>query len=553
MIKTSHALVALALVLVPSLANPQDRLARPTLDEAIAMATRENPTLRAKTREVQATRANEITAALRPNPSASYSADQLAGRTAEPQHIITLGQLIETGGKRLRRIESAQAATRVTAHELADVRRQVVFQVQKAFTDVLVAEATRALAAENLKTLDEVERIQRVRAEKGDISQLELVRLQIQRFAFERDAGDARQAIDAAKIALRAAVGPDAVAEAFDVVGELGFRELTLDREALRGLAIQNRPDLRAVEATREKARADVNLARANAWWDVTPQVAYQRIGSDNTIGFGFSIPLRIFDRNQGEIARTRAEVERADALRQAAAVQALTEVDTALSAVLVQRERVVALRDSYLPKARQARQTVEFAYRRGGASLLDFLDAQRTYRETALEHLRALGNFWSALYPLETVGGGARGRTSMSVQCAVLLLLALLSAACGDSSVPPLALPKPEAGTAAGPTDLTPKVVAPEYRTRLSVIETTGKVQFNGEALVRVQAPATGRVLEGFAQPGDILEPGARLFVIDSADLGAAKSDYAKAVADAERSAAALKLTRELFEVQAG
>ena len=94
---------------------------------------------------------------------------------------------------------------------------------------------------------------------------------------------------------------------------------------------------------------------------------------------------------------------------RQAAAVQALTEVDTALSAVLVQRERVVALRDSYLPKARQARQTVEFAYRRGGASLLDFLDAQRTYRETALEHLRALGNFWSALYPLETVGGGAR------------------------------------------------------------------------------------------------------------------------------------------------
>src|SRR5256712_7783582 len=407
MTKTGHALLALVM-LVPSLANPQDRLRRLTLDEAIAVATRENPTLRAKTLEVQATRANEITAALRPNPSASYSADQLGGRTAEPQHIITLGQLIETGGKRLRRTESAQARTRVPAQELADVRRQVVFQVQKAFTDVLVAEATRALAAENLKTLDEVERIQRVRAEKGDISQLELVRLQIQRFAFERDAGDARQAIDAAKIALRAAVGPDAVAEAFDVVGELGFRELTLDREALRGLALQNRPDLRAVEATRAKARADVDLARANAWWDVTPQVAYQRIGSDNTIGFGFSIPLRIFDRNQGEIARTRAEVERADALRQAAAVQALTEVDAALSAVLVQRERVVALRDSYLPKARQARQTVEFAYRRGGGGPLGFLDAQRTYRETALEHVRALGNYWGALYQLEAAVGGS-------------------------------------------------------------------------------------------------------------------------------------------------
>src|SRR5256712_10982343 len=124
MVKTGHALVVLALVLIPSLANPQDRLTRLTLDEAIAMATRENPTLRAKTLEVQATRANEITAALRPNPSASYSADQLAGRTAEPQHIITLGQLIETGGKRLRRIESAQAATRGTTPQLGGVHPQ---------------------------------------------------------------------------------------------------------------------------------------------------------------------------------------------------------------------------------------------------------------------------------------------------------------------------------------------------------------------------------------------------------------------------------------------
>src|SRR5207245_3547217 len=144
------------------------------------------------------------------------------------------------------------------------------------------------------------------------------------------------------------------------------------------------------------------------------------------------------------------------------------------------------------------------------------------------------------------------QGRISMSVRGAVLLLLALVSAACGDSSIPPLASSKPEAGTAAAPTDLTPKVVAPEYRTRLGVIETTGKVQFNEEALVRVQAPATGRVLEVFARPGDSVEPGHRLLVVDSADLGAAKSDYAKAVADAERAAAALQLARDLFEVKA-
>jgi cobalt-zinc-cadmium efflux system outer membrane protein len=402
-------LVCLGIALIARASGAQERLDRLTLEDAVNTATRHNATLRAKEAELQAVRANEITASLRPNPTASYSAEQFGGgSTAEPQHTVILAQPIETGGKRQRRIDSARAATRTTGHELNDVRRLVIAQVKSAFAGVLVAEATLALAEQNLKTLDEIERLQRVRAEKGDISQLELLRLQVQRFAFERDAGDARQAIEAAKIALRAAVGPDALADSFDVVGELDFRDVTLNRDELRRRALANRPDLQAARAARDKARADVNLARANAWWDVTPQIEYQRIGPDNTIGFGFSFPLRIFDRNQGEIARTRAEAERADALTRSAAVQALAEVDTAASAVTIQRERVVALRDTYLPKAQQARTTVEFAYRRGGTSLLDFLDAQRTYRETALEHLRAMGNFWSALYQLEAAVGGS-------------------------------------------------------------------------------------------------------------------------------------------------
>src|SRR5206468_7383749 len=196
----------------------------------------------------------------------------------------------------------------------------------------------------NLKPLDEIERLQRVRAEKGDISQLELLRLQVQRFAFERDAGDARQAIEAATIALRAAVGPDALADSFDVVGELDYRDVPLERDELRRLALANRPDLRAARAARDKARADVNLARANAWWDVTPQIEYQRIGPDNTIGFGFSFPLRIFDRNQGEISRTQAEITRVDAVREAAALQVLAALDTDRQAALIQRERVISL-----------------------------------------------------------------------------------------------------------------------------------------------------------------------------------------------------------------
>src|SRR6266850_5801468 len=338
-----------------SLAQAQAPVTRLSLDDAVVLALRENPTLRAKQHEYRATQAQEITAGLRPNPTASYTADQMGNSNVDQQHTVTIGQPIELGGKRGRRLDSARAAIRVTAAELEDVRRQVVAQVKKAFTDTLVAEATLALTGENLKALDEVERLQRIRAEKGDISELELTRIQVQRFAFERDAADARQAIAAARIALRAVVGPEAVAPDFAVSGELDFRDVPLDVTALRRRALDARPDLRAAEAARARARADRELARANAWWDVTPLVEYQRIGSDNTFGVGVSVPLRVFDRNQGEIARTRAEVDRVDALREAAAVQVLADVDAALAIVLNEREKVRQLSDLYLPRAARA------------------------------------------------------------------------------------------------------------------------------------------------------------------------------------------------------
>ena len=403
-----------ATCLCASAPGAQERLARLSLDEAVSLALQENPTVRAKEFERQSVRANEVTAGLRPNPTASFSGEQFtpggSSGAAIPQYTLSIGQPIELGGKRQRRLDSARAATRVTGYELADLERQTVFQVKKSFTDILVARETLALAEENLKTLDELERVQRFRAEQGDISQLELLRIQVQRFAFERDALDARQALGAAKIALRALCRPDRVEEDFEALGNLAYRDVSYSPADVYRLVMKNRPDIRAAEAAWEKARADVNLARANAWWDITPQIEYQRIGPDNTIGFGISLPLRIFDRNQGEIARARADVLRANATREAVAIQALAEVDTALSTLRAAAEKVRALADTYLPKARQTRDTVEFAYRRGGVSLLDFLDAQRTYRETALEHLRALGDHRIALYQLEAAVGGSLG-----------------------------------------------------------------------------------------------------------------------------------------------
>jgi outer membrane protein, heavy metal efflux system len=404
--RSTTVILLLTALSVSAASSAPEAGAQLTLPDAVQLALQRNPLLRAKQREHDATRAGETTAALRPNPTASYSAEQLGSAGVEPQHTVALSQTIETGGKRGRRIESARAATRVSEFELADVRRQVIAQVKRAFTDVLTAEATVKLASDNLQSIDELERLGRLRAEKGEIAELELLRIQTQRFAFERDLGDAQQAVQVAKIALRTAMGPEAIPRDFDAVGELVFRDVALDRDRLLQQSLEHRPDVLAAEAGRTKARADVNLARANAWWDFAPQVQYQRIGPDNTFGVGISIPLRVFDRNQGEIERTQAGVERADHLRDAAISQVRSEVESALASVLTAREKVRRLGDLYLPRAARVRATVDFAYRRGGLSVLDLLDAQRTYRETALEHVRALGNYWIAVYQLEAAVG---------------------------------------------------------------------------------------------------------------------------------------------------
>jgi len=407
------AVCCLALFGAGAAVHAQERLSSLTLEQALRLASETNPNVRAKEFELKAVGAGEITAGLRPNPTANFLAEQFGGASSasQTQYTINIGQPIELGGKRQRRIDSATAQTKVTTHELADLRRQIDFQVKKTFTDILVAKDALALSEQNLSALDELEKMQRLRAEKGDLSGLELLRIQVQRFAFERDAADARQALRAAKIGLRSLIGADKVTDDFDAAGSLELRQSSYTQSELYRRALDTRPDIRAAEAARNKAKADINLAKANAWWDVTPQVEYQRIGPDNTIGFGFGLPLRIFDRNQGEIARTRADALRVDAVRDAVVIRALSEVDTALAAVDTERGKVEVLRDTYLPKAKQARETVEFAYRRGGVSLLDYLDAQRTYRETALQYLQALGNYQTAIYLLEAAVGAPLGQ----------------------------------------------------------------------------------------------------------------------------------------------
>jgi cobalt-zinc-cadmium efflux system outer membrane protein len=410
MLRAGRALLITSALGVAALALPaaaQVPLQRLTVDEAVAAALQHNPSLRAKTLELGSTQANEITAGLRPNPVASYLAEQLGNRNVDSQQTVTLGQPIETGGKRRRRLESARAATAVTTEEIADARRQVILLVRKAFTDALVARATIELAEDNLKALDEVERLQRFRVERGDLSELELLRLQVQRFAFERDATDARQAGETARIALRSAIGPAGLAESVEIVGA----RTSATSRSTRPRCVVAR--WRRARPPRRRGRSGQGPRRRragprHAWWD-------SRRSSSTSVSATTTRSASASASRCASSTATRARcarpqrVSRAAALRQAAATQALAEVDTAYAGVLVLRERVISLRDVYLPKATQARQTVEFAYRRGGVSLLDFLDAQRTYRETALEHLRALGNLRAAVDQLEAAIGRRR------------------------------------------------------------------------------------------------------------------------------------------------
>lgn len=405
------ALVLLALG--PVAARAAETSLRLTLDGALHIALGNNATLLAKVEELRAIRAGEITASLRPNPAFGYTFSNIGGVSGPHGHLDqqqTLQATIETAGKRQKRMGLAQAASQVTEFELEDVRRMVAFQVRGAFAAVLGAHAKLELAQSNVKTLDEVEKLQKLRAEKGDISETDLLRIQTQRLSFENDMADARLALKTAKIALRHAVSPERVPEEFDVAGTLAFHGFPrMSRAEMRNRAVANRPDVLAASQGIQKAEADLTLQHAKAYPDIQPQVGVNETHDNgNYVSLGATIQLPIFDRNQGEIARASAGIDRAQKLYEAARAQVIADVDASYVAARIAYDRYVMIRDTYLPKARGAREGVEIAYRKGGASLIDYLDAERTYRDTSKSSISALSDYASSLAQLEAAVGSA-------------------------------------------------------------------------------------------------------------------------------------------------
>jgi cobalt-zinc-cadmium efflux system outer membrane protein len=384
-----------------------------TWEEVLSRFKRNNPNLLAGQFSIRENQANEVTANLRPNPTFSSSNDQIDPFTTSPwrpfgsiQFTQSLGYLVERRNKRELRTASARLTTQISRTDQEDLERQLSFSLRDAFIKVLQGKSVVELAKENLEYYDKVIAVNRERMKAGDIARVDLSRVELQRIQFESDLVNAQVNLRTAKIALLALVNDRTPVDQFDVNGQYDDRVLVPSLDDLRTQAVAMRPDLQSSITTIDRAKNDNRLAWANGSTDPTLFTDYTRAGPFNTIGMGFSIPLRVFDRNQGEKERTRLEIERSQSMRTSIEVSIYRDVDTAYATVESARSLLQPYRERYLKQAEDVRNTVSFSYARGAASLLEFLDAQKAYRDTQLNYRNLIAGFLSAVNQLNLAVG---------------------------------------------------------------------------------------------------------------------------------------------------
>ena len=379
-----------------------------------------NPTLQAAQINVDESRANETTAYLRPNPDLSLSTDgtQIAPYQGVWQPLVGtvyvpgISYLHERQHKRELRRQSAQKATDIATSQFRDQDRTLLFTLRSAFVQTLQQKAILALAKANLDYYDKVLSISSERFRVGGMAKIDLDRLELQRVQYESDLESARVALEAAKIQVLMLLNDRTPADKFDVTGPFDFSDHISSPDELRRMALDTRPDLKAAVQAVDKAKTDHQLAIANGSADPTFSSWYTYNSSNNnpyakhTIGASVNIPLRIFDRNQGEKARTLLDIRLNERLRDAAQAQVFSDVDTAYAAVESNINLLRPYKEKYLAQAVLVRDTVTYSYQRGAASLLDFLNAESDYRSVQVNYLALIGAYLTAVAQLnEAVG----------------------------------------------------------------------------------------------------------------------------------------------------
>jgi cobalt-zinc-cadmium efflux system outer membrane protein len=386
-----------------------------TLDEAIQMALQHNHNLLAARTTIQQSEAEETTANLRPNPTLFTDWEYLplnhSAQNAQYLHDSTEGDLglsylLERGKKRQHRLAAAKDITAQTRSQVADNERGLTFNTASLFVNVQLAESTLELADKDLKSFQKTVDLSHLRYEKGAISEDDYLKIELQLLQFETDYQQAELAKVQALSDLRQLLGYESVSADYDVAGVFDYQPLQGNLEDFQLKALQNRPDLRAAQQGITAATSQYELQKAIGKQDVTVSGNYSHVNGINAASFAGSIPLAVFNRNQGEIARTRFAITQAQEQEKATNGQALTDVRDAYEGLRVSDRIVQLYRSGYLDVAQKDRNIAEYAYQRGAVSLLDFLDAERSYRATQLAYRQALASYLLALEQLRQAVG---------------------------------------------------------------------------------------------------------------------------------------------------
>lgn len=387
-----------------------------SLDQAIDLALAHNHALKANRTLILQNQAQEITANLRPNPTFDadtqfvpfFSPQDFSGDNLNEtqQFDIGIGYLFERGRKRQRRLQAARDQTAVTRAQIADAERTLAFNVGQQFVSVLLAESSLRFALDDLKGFQQTVDISEKQLKAGYIGEGDYLKIKLQLLQFQTDVSSARLAKLQALVGLREFLGYDAVPANFDVVGDLAYRPAEGNLEDFQAQALHERPDFRAAELGITAAQSQILLAKANAKVDVTGTYDFTHVSGENTASIFANFPLPVFNRNQGEIARTNYALTQAQEQKEAASDTVLSDVADAYEAVRSNQEIVQLYLSGYLKQAQDSRDISEYAYKRGAASLLDFLDAERSYRSTQLAYRQALASYMTAVEQLKEALG---------------------------------------------------------------------------------------------------------------------------------------------------
>jgi cobalt-zinc-cadmium efflux system outer membrane protein len=387
-----------------------------SLDDAIQMALRHNHNLLAARTGIQQSEAEETTANLRPNPVIlgdsqflpvfqpnQFSADYIDDTA---QFDLGVSYLFERGRKRQHRLQAAKDQTAVTRSQVADNERSLTFSVASQFINVELAESTLELAMQDLKSFQNTVDITQARYKAGDIGEDDLLKIKLQMLQYQTDLSAAQLARVQGLSDLRQLLGYESIGPDYDVAGSFDYQPVAGNLEDFQAKALLNRPDLQTARLGVTAATSQHELQKAIGKRDVTGQVSYTHLSYSNDLSLFGQIQMPIFDRNQGEIARAGFAITQAQEQEKFASGQVMTDVRDAFESLHTNDQIVGLYRSGYLSEAQESRDISEYAYKHGAASLLDFLDAERSNRATQLGYRQALSSYLLALEQLrEAVG----------------------------------------------------------------------------------------------------------------------------------------------------